>query len=165
VAAIHAGWRGALARMVEKTVGEMRRIFNSNPRDLIASLGPGIGPCCYEVGDEVVEAFAGRFAEAESFFHKPPEPSAQRLPDRYAVLFYNQAPPGHERPRSRMHLDLAGVARAQLIAAGLKPSAIHGTSYCTACRGDLFFSHRRDGARAGRMMAAIGLRRSARLPH
>jgi polyphenol oxidase len=156
VAAIHAGWRGALARIVEKTVGEMHRIFNSKPGDLVASLGPCIGPCCYEVGDEVVEAFTGRFAGAGSFLHKPPE--TDKLPDRYAVLFYHQAPPGHKRPRSKMHLDLAAAARAQLIAAGLEPSAIHGTSYCTACRGDLFFSHRRDGARAGRMMAAIGLR-------
>ncbi len=62
VAAVHAGWRGALARVIEKAVGDMRRAFGSDPQKLIAALGPSIRACCYEVGEEVVEAFHGSFA-------------------------------------------------------------------------------------------------------
>lgn len=158
VAVIHAGWRGALARIVEKVVGELRRIFNSNPQDQVAALGPSIGRCCYEVGDEVAEAFAGQFVDSGAFFCKPAERDQVKRLERHTMLFHTQAPPGHARPRPALHLDLAAVARSQLTAAGLKLSAIHETAYCTACRGDLFFSHRREGVRAGRMMAVIGLR-------
>ena len=158
IAAIHAGWRGALARIVEKAAGDLRRIFNSNPKHQLAVLGPSIGRCCYEVGEEVVEAFDGQFLESDSFFSKPSGRERPDSPDRYTFLFHSQAPPGHARPRSRLHLDLKAVARAQLMSAGLKASAIHDTGCCTACRADLFFSHRREGARAGRMMAAIGIR-------
>ena len=157
VAAIHAGWRGALARIIEKTVGEMRRIFGCKPQDLVAALGPGIGDCCYEVGEEVVSAFEGQFVESDRFLRKPPKNQQLRPPDRYAVLFETQAPPGHGRTRHGWRLDLTAVARAQLTAGGLKPSAIHDSGYCTACEAGLFFSHRREGTRAGRMMAAIGI--------
>jgi purine-nucleoside/S-methyl-5'-thioadenosine phosphorylase / adenosine deaminase len=159
MAAVHAGWRGALARVVEKTAGELRRLFNSRPADLAAAIGPGISRCCYEVGDEVVDAFRGQFVKADRFFHRPPASSPRDRSDlRYTLLFHTQAPPGHRRERAGLHLDLVAVARAQLLAAGLKSSAIDTSGYCTACRADLFFSHRREGVRAGRMMAAIGLR-------
>ena len=59
IAAVHAGWRGTLARIVQKTLGQMRMSFGTRPADVIASLGPSIGPCCYEVGPEVAQAFAG----------------------------------------------------------------------------------------------------------
>ena len=159
IAAIHAGWRGTLARIVEKTVGEMRRLFNSRPQDVVAALGPSIGSCCYEVGEEVVDAFHGQFADADRFFRQPaagPERDASAL--RYTMLFHTQAPPGHGRERARLHLDLAAAARAQLLAAGLKPAAIDASPHCTACRAELFFSYRRQGLRAGRMVTAIGLR-------
>ena len=159
LAAVHAGWRGALARVIEKTVGEMRRIFRSAPQNLVAALGPAIGCCCYEVGDEVVDAFRTQFAECDNFFcPPPPEREGEYSRSRYSLLFHTQAPPGHRRERPNLHLDLAGVAHAQLIGAGLKASAIHHSGYCTACSADLFFSYRRDGAQAGRMMAVIGVR-------
>jgi polyphenol oxidase len=159
IGAVHAGWRGALARVIEKTVGELRRIFGSAPEDLVAALGPAIGRCCYEVGDEVVDAFRARFIQSDSFFcRRPHDADANYSRSRYALLFHTQAPPGHRRERDHLHLDLAAVAHAQLTAAGLKPSAIHNSGYCTACRADLFFSFRREGAQAGRMMAVIGTR-------
>jgi polyphenol oxidase len=161
VAAIHAGWRGALARVIEKTIGELRRIAGSGPEDLLAVLGPGIGRCCYEVGGEVIDAFRGQFRESDAFFHKPvSEGEPQRSELRYTLLFHTQAPPGHRREGHGLHLDLNAVARAQLVSAGVSASAIHASEYCTACRPDLFFSHRRDGERAGRMLAAIGVRES-----
>ncbi|HEV2114387.1 MAG TPA: peptidoglycan editing factor PgeF, partial [Terriglobales bacterium] len=157
IAAVHAGWRGALARVVEKTVGEMRRAFGSAPEDMVAALGPAIGRCCYEVGDEVVDAFRAQFTECDNFFCRPPcEREADYTHSRYSQLFHTQAPPGHRRERPNVHLDLAAVAQAQLLTAGLKASAIHHSGYCTACCPDLFFSYRRDGTQAGRMMAAIG---------
>lgn len=160
VAAVHAGWRGALARVIAKTVGEMRRIFGSAPKDLLAALGPAIGRCCYEVGDEVVEAYRARFVEGDSFFCRPHrDRDGGDLPSHYSLLFHTQAPPGRRRAHASLHLDLDAVAHAQLTAAGLSPSAIHHCGYCTSCRADLFFSYRRDGAQAGRMMAVIGVRR------
>lgn len=157
IAAIHAGWRGALARVIEKTAGELRRLAGSRPDDLVAALGPAIGPCCYEVGEEVIDAFRGRFAASDAFFRKPALNAEVPRPDRHTLLFHTQAPPGHRRERANLHLDLPAVARSQLLAAGLKPSAIHASGYCTACHAALFFSHRREGASAGRMMAAIGV--------
>ena len=62
VAAIHAGWRGTLARIAVKTLGQMRMEFGTRPRDVVAALGPAIGRCCYEVGPEVAQAFAAQFS-------------------------------------------------------------------------------------------------------
>jgi polyphenol oxidase len=68
VAAFHAGWRGTVARIVEKGIGRMNQKFGSRPEDLIASIGPGIGSCCYTVGDEVHEKFHAQFAYAGELF-------------------------------------------------------------------------------------------------
>jgi len=161
IAAVHTGWRGGLARVIEKSVGEMQRAFGSRPADLVAVLGPAIGRCCYEVGEEVVDAFHGQFKESDAFFHKPvSEAEPQRSELRYNLLFHTQAPPGHRREPHGLHLDLAAVARSQLQDAGMTASAIHASEYCTCCRPELFFSHRRDGGRAGRMIAGIGVRGS-----
>jgi len=63
VAAIHAGWRGTLAGVASRTIEAMRRRFATSPEDLAAAIGPGIGPCCYEVGSEVASQFASLFPE------------------------------------------------------------------------------------------------------
>jgi hypothetical protein len=158
VAAVHVGWRGALARVVEKTVGEMRRIFSSEPKWLLAALGPSIRACCYEVGEEVVEAFTGRFAEAERFFRKAPHPSS-RPAERSPLRFLNAPSPGHTaRFGETIHLDLIAVALEQLRSAGLLARHLRVAEFCTACRTDMFFSHRKEGARTGRMLALIGIR-------
>ena len=64
VAAVHAGWRGTLARIVAKALGRMRSNSARLPEDVTAAIGPAIGRCCYEVGPEVAQAFAGQFAPA-----------------------------------------------------------------------------------------------------
>lgn len=161
IAAIHAGWRGALSRIVEKTAGEMCRMFNSRPGNMLAAIGPSIRKCCYEVGPEVVDAFCGSFPAGEDFFHKVlATPEEARMALRYQTLFSLQAPPGHhaEEALSKVHLDLAAVARYQLEHAGIPPRQIYTADYCTACRTDLFFSYRKEGSLAGRMMAVIGMR-------
>ncbi|HLY63523.1 MAG TPA: peptidoglycan editing factor PgeF [Terriglobia bacterium] len=160
VAAIHAGWRGALAGVVEKTVGEMVRIFGSRPADLLAAVGPSIRACCYQVGDEVVNAFCGRYPNGEDFFLPAPQDKVQdEISRRYPLLFLSKQPPGRG-PDSvpSLHLDLPAVARYQLRRAGLANSKIQVVDFCTACRTDLFFSHRKEGGRTGRMMAVIGIR-------
>jgi YfiH family protein len=106
VAMLHCGWRGLAGGIIDRALES----FESPPA---AAIGPGIGQCCYEVGDEVLAAFAG----------------------------YDDVAAG------RM-LDLRAVARQQLTAAGVE--RIEEVDLCTSCRGDLFFSHRRDHGVTGR---------------
>lgn len=160
VAAVHAGWRGALARVIEKTVGEMVRLFATRPKDLVAAIGPSIRACCYTVGDEVAEAFSARFAEGEKFFRQASRDRPEIGP---SISFLSPDPPGHEREtRSSFHLDLTAVAHDQLLHAGVLSKNIQTAQFCTACRSDLFFSHRKEGSHTGRMMAVIGIRPEAK---
>ena len=131
VAAAHAGWRGTVARVAQAAVRALVAA-GSDPRQLVAALGPSIGPCCYEVGPEVEEAFG--------------EPGS-----RFFVA-------GKE---DRKHLDVAAANRAQLKEMGLRPANIDRVDFCTRCRADLFFSYRRDGANAGRMISVVGFSRTA----
>jgi YfiH family protein len=127
----HAGWRGTVANVAGAVVAAMSAEFGSDPADLLATVGPCIGPCCYEVGEEVVAA-AGRAAFAE--------PQA----------LFRPAPSG-DRP----HFDLPEANRQQLDAAGV--GAIELSGLCTACRTDLFFSHRAEKGRTGRFGVVIAL--------
>ncbi|HEX7128105.1 MAG TPA: peptidoglycan editing factor PgeF [Thermodesulfobacteriota bacterium] len=136
VGAVHAGWRGVVADAPGAAVRALARAYGSRPGALRAAIGPCIGPCCYEVDAPVAE----RFAEAGLPFAPPvATPSAAR----------------EGRPRWR--LDLVAAVRRRLEAAGLLPDGIEAAGLCTACRGDLFFSHRRDGARTGRQAGVIWL--------
>jgi YfiH family protein len=158
VAAIHSGWRGALSRVIEKAIGDMRRAFGSDPKYLIAALGPSIRACCYDVGEEVVEAFHSQFKNSDRFFRALPEHSTAAS-GRRAQLFVTAYPPGHapeHLPAKR--LDLIEVAKDQLAGAGLEAANILVADYCTSCRTDLFFSHRREGGVTGRLMAAVGIK-------
>jgi YfiH family protein len=158
VGAIHAGWRGALKRIVEKTIGEMRRIFGSRPQDLFVALGPSIRACCYEVGDEVVDAFCGTFVNGEDFFQKI-SGSGERHVTVSGMSFLSMAPPGHaSRKGSHFRLDLVAVVKSQLKSAGVPHTRIQVADFCTSCRTDLFFSYRKEGSSTGRMMAVIGIR-------
>jgi YfiH family protein len=153
VAAVHAGWRGTLARIAQKTIGRMQLEFGCKPADLLAALGPSIGPCCYEVGVELVTKFTAQFADAHDYFDEPrtgDEPNP--------IQWLNMAPPGHQPPPKRVHLDLRKANRSQLIASGLRPNHIYSTDLCTACRTDLFFSYRREGPLFGRLMSVVGIR-------
>ena len=161
VAAVHAGWRGALQRIVEKAAGEMCRMFGSRPQNLLAAVGPSIRKCCYEVGEDVADAFCGAFPAGEEFFHKAAAtPEELRMALRYQTLFTLQAPPGHkaEDAFSKLHLDLPAAVRYQMEHAGVPARQIHIADFCTACHTDLFYSFRKEGALAGRMMAVIGMR-------
>ena len=156
VAAFHAGWRGTVKRIVELGVGRMRLEFGSRPQDLVAAIGPGAGPCCYAVGEEVQSEFESQFRYARELFHEVYSSDAVHL--KYPMLFLTQRAPGHSPIGPSLHLDLIEANRRQLLDAGLSPRAIHITGGCTNCQTDLFFSHRASRGYAGRMIAAIGIR-------
>ncbi|MGA3222615.1 MAG: peptidoglycan editing factor PgeF [Acidobacteriaceae bacterium] len=158
VAAFHAGWRGTVARIVENGVGRMRLEFGSRPEHLIASIGPAIGACCYAVGEEVREQFESQFIYASELFHEVY--NSDPVKTKYPMLFLTARAPGHSEIGPAMHLDLAEANRRQLLAAGLKKSAIFLTGQCTGCHTDRFFSHRTERGFTGRMMSVIGVARS-----
>jgi YfiH family protein len=156
VAAIHSGWRGTLRRIAAKTLGRMQMEFGTRPEDVIAALGPGIGRCCYEVGSEVAREFAAQFSGARDWFDGPFDALAAGANDPNWLPWLTMRPPGHPPPPPCVHLDLIAANRAILAEAGVPPSQISASNLCTACRGDLFFSYRRE-RNTGRMMAAIGI--------
>src|SRR6266853_1060917 len=157
VAAIHAGWRGTLARIAVKALGRMRMEFRTRPRDVVAALGPAIGRCCYEVGPEVAQAFAAQFPPAAEWFDGPFEQLAHGE-EPLSLPWLSMMPPGHVPPPPRVQLDLRASNRWQLIDVGVPEGRISVSDLCTACRTDLLFSYRREGAKTGRMMAVIGVR-------
>jgi polyphenol oxidase len=125
-AAVHAGWRGTAAHVAKAAVAAFVSA-GATRGELIAALGPGIGACCYEVGNELREVF-GR--AGEGFFR--------------------------EGPRGRPHLDVRAANVQQLLDAGLVEGRIHHVPDCTSCRADLYFSFRRDGKGTGRMINYVG---------
>ncbi len=137
-AAVHAGWRSTARRIVARAVEVMAAVFGTDPGDCRAAIGPGIRGCCYEVDAAVIEAMAGALPTWEA------HASATRP--------------------ARWQLDLAGVNRAILETAGLSSERIGDVGLCTACRRDLFFSHRGEKPRTGRMMNLILLRGESREP-
>jgi len=132
VGAVHAGWRGTAARTAVTAIDEMQRQFGSQPADLVVAIGPAIGPCCYEVGPDVVDAFAAAGHE-------------RYLIDRWFMT-----------PRDRgMRLDLPGSNRDQLILAGVPEQNIHACGLCTAMHLDILTSYRAERSAAGRIAGAI----------
>src|SRR3984885_5019986 len=148
VAAFHAGWRGTLKRIVENGVGRMRLEFGSRPEDLVAAIGPGIGQCCYAVGDEVREEFESQFAYADELFFDGDD--SDRVKEKYPLLFLTARPPGHGGGTG-LHPGLVEANRRQLLDAGLTEDAISVVGDCTNCRSDRYFSYRAEHGFTGRM--------------
>ncbi len=134
-AAVHAGWRGTLARIVARTVEQMQLEFDSHPADLRAALGPAIGACCFEVGPEVLAAFRQEFAYAEELISR-------------------------QREDGKGYLNLNRANIRQLVDCGLSADRIYDCALCTYCRNDLFFSYRRERGNqhhVGRLMGVVGI--------
>jgi YfiH family protein len=125
----HAGWRGTVAGVAAALVAAMSAEFGSDPGDLTAAVGPCIGPCCYEVGDDVSEAVRAAFAAPDELLPRP--------------------------NGGRAHFDLPEANRRQLLAAGVGEVELSGL--CSACRTDLFFSHRAEKGRTGRFGVVVAL--------
>jgi YfiH family protein len=146
VAAVHAGWRGTCAGAVGAAVGALGVEFGSRPADLVAAIGPSIGVCCYEVGPELVDAFAAAGYE-------------RHLIDRW---FTSTPPPRGSRAHNPLRLDVAGANRDQLILAGVPEEQVHLSGLCTAMHLDVLTSYRVEKEKAGRLVAAIRPRPSPR---
>ena len=129
VGAIHAGWRGCAAGIVEKTVREMNRLYSTRPEDLFCAIGPCIGQCCFETGDDVPAAMLDALGGD-------------------AALYMT-------RTGDKWHVDLSGLNELWLLRAGMDPDRIEVSGLCTACHGELFWSHRKLGWQRGLQAAAI----------
>jgi hypothetical protein len=139
VAAVHAGWRGTAASAAVAALDAMREAFGSRPDDIVAVIGPSIGACCYEVGTELVDAFAAAG-------------HARHLIDRWFVA---QPPPRGSRQPSTLRLDVAGANRDQLVLAGVPLARIHVAGLCTAMHLDVLTSFRAEKDKAGRLAGVI----------
>jgi YfiH family protein len=142
VAAVHSGWRGACANVTAATVRAMAGAFGTRPEDLLAAIGPAIGPCCYEVGAEVLLRF-----------------EAAHHPSGALAHWFTRVADGADPARESLRLDVTRIVRDQLAAAGVLPERTFVCAFCTKCHSDVFESYRGEGARAGRMAAAIAIRR------
>ena len=132
-AAVHAGWRGTLATAVTAGVRRLSQEYGARPEDLRVAIGASAGPCCYEVGSEVIDAFSSRFPNGASLF--------------------TQTRAGHAL------VDLIQANREQLESTGVRPERVHVAPLCTMCRTDLFFSYRQEKklhGKVGRLMAVVG---------
>ena len=132
VGVVHAGWRGTLKKAVKATVEAMAERYGTRPGELLAGIGPGIGPCHYAVGPEVV--------------------------DQTRRVFQGAADSLLLAKNSGYHLDLWAANQASLIEAGVEQ--IEMAELCTVCRSQDFFSHRATGGVTGRFGGLIGLRKS-----
>jgi YfiH family protein len=125
----HAGWRGTVAGIAQATVEAMGRTFGCRPQDMIAGIGPAIGPCCYTVGADVVQAVRQAFPGG-----------SERLTHRAG---------GH------WQLDLWSANQVQLAECGVGQIEVAGL--CTACHTEEWFSHRATGGKTGRFGVLAGL--------
>ena len=138
VGAFHAGWRGTAAGMAGSGLARMGEVFGTRAEDCVAAVGPSIGACCYEVGEEVREAF-------------------ERRSDGRGLV---------ARQDEGWRLDLWEANRRQLVAAGVQETAVTVMAECTACSRDAegrrrYFSHRAEKGKTGRMLGVIGVRRDS----
>lgn len=130
----HAGWKGTALNISQKIVESLNNHFNVKPDRIKAAIGPSIGGCCYEVDDRVISSLSPHF------------------PDQLKDPFVSQ------KENGRYTVDLKQVNRLLLIKAGVPAEQILTSKLCTGCRTDLFFSHRMEGGKTGRMAAFLGLR-------
>jgi polyphenol oxidase len=132
VAAVHAGWRSTMQRIVIEAVTSLRHEYGSRPEDLVVAIGPSLGACCGEMGDEIVEAFRSAGHSEASI-----------------AAWFDRA------PGRRPFFDLWRANHDQLVSAGVPPNAIHLSGLCTRTHSDAFHSYRARGRQAGRMAAVI----------
>lgn len=159
--AAHAGWRGTVAGVARRVIERMREL-GSRPGAIRTALGPSIGPCCFEVGDDVVSAFEDAFPALARAGADAPAPARtdrdrdgeERPGERGAARV---GPLIRRGPRKR-HIDLRAAMRAQLEEEGLARAHIDAEPPCTHCAPARFFSYRRDGRDGGVHMGFIGLR-------
>ncbi|MBW4080066.1 peptidoglycan editing factor PgeF [Paenibacillus sp. S150] len=141
----HAGWKGTVAEIAAAMVARMESAYGSRPRDILAGIGPSTGDCCYEVDDYVMNHIHRLEGELE------PAPPRGGVPDLYRMS---------EADHRKSMLNLKEMNRRIMIKAGILPTHIECTSWCTSCNQDLFFSYRKENGVTGRMTSWIGIKES-----
>ncbi|WP_308858143.1 peptidoglycan editing factor PgeF [Paenibacillus sp. R14(2021)] len=136
IALAHAGWKGTVLEIARKTVEKMTARFGCKPEDVQAAIGPSIGLCCYEVNEVVLERAV---------------PIMKQLNLKPAELVVPTS-------GGKARINLKELNRQIMIKAGILPSHIECSQWCTGCSTDLFFSHRMEGGATGRMVSWIGMR-------
>jgi len=131
IAAIHAGWRGAVAGIIPATLALLQKHFGSSPADLQVAIGPSIGPCCYEVDAPVIQTLKENVA------------AWQNVIEPFGL--------------DTVKLNLQKLVADQSVASGVRVSSITQSHVCTFCRSDLFYSYRREGRVNGTMVSGIML--------
>jgi len=129
IAAAHAGWRGTVAGIATRAIARMCE-RGARPERIRVALGPSIGPCCFEVGPEVVAAFRDALGDVRGLVVRGPK---------------------------KDHVDLRVATRAIVERAGVRPEHVDDRPPCTKCEAERFFSYRRDGMDGGVHMAFISL--------
>lgn len=129
----HSGWKGTVKKIGKITVEEMQRCFGSNPKDIIAVIGPSICQDCYEISEEVAEEFRSAFSK-----------------DYEDNILYSNS-------NGKYQCDLWAANRSVLLEAGLLPEQIHTSGVCTSCNSDLLFSHRKTQGKRGNLAAFLTL--------
>ncbi|HHX51756.1 MAG TPA: peptidoglycan editing factor PgeF [Clostridia bacterium] len=127
----HAGWKGTVLRIGAKTIKMMEREYGTRPKDCLVGIGPSIGPCCYEVGEQVLEEIKSSYVGWRELVR--------------------------ELPEERWMLNLWLANSISLMESGVPERNLYFSDCCTSCRTDLFFSYRAEGGRTGRMAALIML--------
>ena len=145
----HAGWRGTARGIAAITVQAMSEQFGCNPYNILSGIGPSIGPCCYEVSEEVRNYFMGQ----QEFDIDPTDLRYRKL-IRESAIFTAKRMQGHDSLR----LDLWETNRNQLLMAGVLPEHIEFSGICTSCNIEYFFSHRGEQGKAGRFPSILALR-------
>ena len=126
----HAGWQGTVKNLAGTMVQAMQNAYGSKAKDLLAAIGPSIGPCCYEVREPVISAVKDSFSNADS------------------LLIGTSGDRDRVNEMQRTHFDLVTANQRRLEEVGVMQ--IEKSSLCTACRTDLFFSHRAEKGATGR---------------
>ncbi|MBP8718149.1 MAG: peptidoglycan editing factor PgeF [Candidatus Atribacteria bacterium] len=133
IALVHAGWRGTVGLICQKTVQLMQSHYGSQVQDIVCAIGPAIGPCCYQVGREVLVRVRESFPEEENLIISP-------------------------STGEKAFLDLWQANQIQLLRCGIPQENIETACLCTYCHSDLFFSNRKEQPHTGRFAAGIMLR-------
>jgi YfiH family protein len=144
IALAHAGWKGTVGQIALNTVVAMCVEYGCDPKDIRGAIGPSIGICCYEVDGNALERVQMLVRELES--------------DPYAALSA-ESPMIEPAVEGKARINLKEMNRQIMIKAGILPMNIEMSEWCTGCSTDVFFSHRKEGGRTGRMISWIGMER------
>ena len=125
---VHAGWKGTLGKIPQVAIAQMTVKFGCDPADMYAAIGPGVCVDCYEMGDEVYDAFAEKWSRED----------ADRILRRYPA----KDAEGNEIPGGKYHLDLREANRMTLLRAGIPEDHIEVSNVCTMCNADTFYTYR-----------------------